>query len=92
MPYLSLGVLGLGVDGEEEWAIFSSRVAMGIASWELLSCPPGPRFGRAPCGPMGGVSASSQGLPPGCCCPQLSKVQQGSTTSDSLAARCPGVG
>lgn len=92
MPYLSLGVLGLGIDGGEEWAVFSSRVAVGIrdiASWGLSSCPPEPGSGRAPCGLMGGVSTSLGGLSPSCC-PQLSKVQQasvGCTMSDSLAAR-----
>lgn len=79
MPYLSLGVLGLGIDGGEEWAVFSSRVAVGIrdiASWGLSSRPPEPGSGRAPCGLMGGCP-----LPWGACspvavhsCPRRSKA------------------
>lgn len=78
MPYLSLGVLGLGIDGGEEWAVFSSRVAVGIrdiASWGLSSCPPESGSGRTPCGLMGGVSTSLGGLVP----QLLSTAVQGAT-------------
>lgn len=80
MACSSLGVVGPGVDDGKELAIFSSGIAVGTrstASWELTSCSPGLGSGRAPCGLMCGVSASSGGLSP-TCSPQLSNMQQGS--------------
>lgn len=81
MAYLPLGGSGPGTHGGEESVVFSSGVAKGIrgtASWELSSCPPGPGPGKAPCGLMCGVSTSLGSLSRRGC-PQLSKVQEGST-------------
>lgn len=80
MAYLSLGVLGPGVDGGKELAVFSFGVATGtggIASWKLSPCPPEPGSGRASWGLMCGVPASLGDLCSSCCT-QMSKVQGGS--------------
>lgn len=91
MAYQSLGVLGLGMDGGKELSVFSSRVVeamRGIDSWELSLSPCGPGSGRGPCGLMCGMPAFLGGLSSSCC-PQLSKVQEGSvgrTISDPFGA------